>query len=453
MALTQISTAGVKDDAVTSGKIPANAVGSSELADNAVDTAAIADTAVTLAKLEHGTSSNDGKFLRANNGADPTFETVTSTTINNNADNRLITGSGTANTLNGEANLTFDGTGNLVQSGSAAASIMRVETTANDGDALIQAKGKDSSGNDRMIQMRTDAGADQYRIISSDTSYNLALCTGNAERLTIKGDSTKVGIGTTNPNTNLHVLGSVNGGDLEALRLHNNNTSSGTKTTLAFTNTTDANVEHAKITATRDNSGRLDFFVGAQSHAVLCVDGYSSGVVGVNTVQASFPLDVNGKIRGHGILFGSDTATANTLDDYEEGTWSPQIYYQNSGDQNDSTNLAQYGWYQKVGNVVHVSFFLRWSLSGSAANDNIGVKNFPFVQSPVTSTYGDAGGVGSISHSGTSLNATDCIVLKAAGSGSTLMYLEDIGAQGNRGNEFGANNGMRVWGSVTFRTT
>ena len=36
MALTQISTGGVKDDAVTAGKIPANAVGSSEIADNAV---------------------------------------------------------------------------------------------------------------------------------------------------------------------------------------------------------------------------------------------------------------------------------------------------------------------------------------------------------------------------------------------------------------------------------
>jgi len=35
---------------------------------------------------------------------------ITQTTINNNADNRLITGSGTANTLEGEANLTFDGT-------------------------------------------------------------------------------------------------------------------------------------------------------------------------------------------------------------------------------------------------------------------------------------------------------------------------------------------------------
>ena len=133
MALTQISTAGVKDDAVTAGKIPANAVGSSELADNAVDTNAIQNDAVTadkladsavgtsnivdgtvsLAKLPHGTSSNDGKFLRANNGADPSFETVSipaGTTINNNADNRVITGSGTANTLEGEVNLTFNGT-------------------------------------------------------------------------------------------------------------------------------------------------------------------------------------------------------------------------------------------------------------------------------------------------------------------------------------------------------
>ena len=38
------------------------------------------------------------------------LDNVTQTTINNNADNRLITGSGTANTLEGEANLTFNGT-------------------------------------------------------------------------------------------------------------------------------------------------------------------------------------------------------------------------------------------------------------------------------------------------------------------------------------------------------
>ena len=81
-----VTTAKIADDAVTAAKIADGTVTATQMADNssptrtlqnsAVTTIKIADEAVTLAKLEHGTSSNDGKFLRANNGADPTFETV-----------------------------------------------------------------------------------------------------------------------------------------------------------------------------------------------------------------------------------------------------------------------------------------------------------------------------------------------------------------------------------------
>ena len=53
-----------------------NTVTTAILQNNSVSTGKVQDQAITLAKLEHGTSSNDGKFLRANNGADPTFETV-----------------------------------------------------------------------------------------------------------------------------------------------------------------------------------------------------------------------------------------------------------------------------------------------------------------------------------------------------------------------------------------
>ena len=42
----------------------------------------LADDSISLAKLEHGTSSNNGKFLRANNGADPTFESVITDLVN-----------------------------------------------------------------------------------------------------------------------------------------------------------------------------------------------------------------------------------------------------------------------------------------------------------------------------------------------------------------------------------
>ena len=149
---------------------------------------------------------------------------ITQTTINSNTNNYLITGTGTANTLQGEANLTFDGTGNFVQTGSASASIMRVETTANDGDALIQADGRDSSGNLRRIMMRTDAGADQYRIISADTSYNLALCTGNAPRVLIAGNSAATSIGGSNVfNAMLTVQGDISGALFQLKATENTN--------------------------------------------------------------------------------------------------------------------------------------------------------------------------------------------------------------------------------------
>ena len=70
----------------------------------------ISSGTVPTARLGSGTA-NSSTFLRG----DSTFATVTSTTINNNADNRVITGSGSANTLEGEATLTFTNSGSAAQ--------------------------------------------------------------------------------------------------------------------------------------------------------------------------------------------------------------------------------------------------------------------------------------------------------------------------------------------------
>ena len=67
MGATQVETGGVKDDAVTSVKIPDDAIGTTE----------IADGAVTLAKLANGDNDSDGKVLTSNNGSAPTFNTPT----------------------------------------------------------------------------------------------------------------------------------------------------------------------------------------------------------------------------------------------------------------------------------------------------------------------------------------------------------------------------------------
>ena len=75
----------------------------------------IASGTVPTARLGSGTA-NSSTFL----AGDSTFKTVTGTTINNNADNRVITGSGTANTLNGESNFTVDSNGAVTIAPSSA---------------------------------------------------------------------------------------------------------------------------------------------------------------------------------------------------------------------------------------------------------------------------------------------------------------------------------------------
>ena len=73
--------------------------------------------------------SGGSKYLREDGDGSCSWQAVPAgITINNNADNRVITGSGTANTLEGEASLTFDGT--TVTSPAISASNGIIETAA-----------------------------------------------------------------------------------------------------------------------------------------------------------------------------------------------------------------------------------------------------------------------------------------------------------------------------------
>ena len=101
----------------------------------------------------------------------------------------------------------------------------------------------------------------------------------------------------------------------------------------------------------------------------------------------------NGVIRGRwttdGLCFGSDTAAANALDDYEEGTWTPN---DNSGAGLTFTNPK--GYYTKIGGLVTCSFSL---LFPSTANGNsVQIGNLPFTVGSINSVDngGPSGGVG-----------------------------------------------------------
>ena len=70
------------------------------------------------------------------------------------------------------------------------------------------------------------------------------------------------------------------------------------------------------------------------------------------------------RIDNDGIKFGTDTAAANALDDYEEGTWTPAVV-SGASDLTLNSYAAQQGHYTKVGRLVHVIMTL-----GFVVNDN-----------------------------------------------------------------------------------
>jgi|SRR6056300_463322 hypothetical protein len=78
------------------------------MANTKITSRVIADNSVGIDAL-NVTDGTNNQVLTTDGAGTLSFSTVSGTTINNNADNRIITGSDTANTLEGEANLTYDG--------------------------------------------------------------------------------------------------------------------------------------------------------------------------------------------------------------------------------------------------------------------------------------------------------------------------------------------------------
>jgi hypothetical protein len=107
----------------------------------------------------------------------------------------------------------------------------------------------------------------------------------------------------------------------------------------------------------------------------------SSGNVGIGTISPSQKLDVVGSIEVSDGIYIGGTGTANKLDDYEEGTWTPGVV--------GFTTSSSQGYYRKIGNQVTVWFTYQstTNLSTSFAYDITGL---PFT--PTTYSYPSTGG-------------------------------------------------------------
>jgi hypothetical protein len=82
---------------------------------------------------------------------------------------------------------------------------------------------------------------------------------------------------------------------------------------------------------------------------------------------------------GAGITFpatASASSDANTLDDYEEGTWTPAII--GSTSQSGQVYSSQVGTYTKIGRQVTARFYLQLSTEGTFSGFYLLISGLPF---------------------------------------------------------------------------
>jgi hypothetical protein len=93
------------------------------------------------------------------------------------------------------------------------------------------------------------------------------------------------------------------------------------------------------------------------------------------------------RFTADGLTFNGDTAAANALDDYEEGTWTPTFTHNGSAVSNVTISKANY---TKVGRLVYVNMSARYTGSSLTGGNLIG-DGLPFT-SAQGNTLGVTGG-------------------------------------------------------------
>jgi hypothetical protein len=164
-----------------------------------------------------------------------------------------------------------------------------------------------------------------------------------------------VGIGTSAPSQKLQVVGTVaaqigiDGSDATGVRIYGSGTSK-----------------------------RVDF-TAADAGVNERISGIGTGGVGVMTFSVNNDVGtLTERVRiqtAGGISFNGDTAQANALDDYEEGTFTPTIIGTTTAG-TATYGGGQSGLYTKIGRMVYVSIYL--SYSGGTGTGDLRIAGLPF---------------------------------------------------------------------------
>ena len=143
-----------------------------------------------------------------------------------------------------------------------------------------------------------------------------------------------------------------------------------------------------------DVGNDADAAAGGSDTQVQYNDGGSlAGSADLTWDDTGKELDVGGRVRAStGILFGTDTAAANTLDDYEEGTWIPRLSGTTGGDYTPGANNV--GNYIKIGKLVWITATLHWTAAVTPYTGLLTITGLPFNVANI-SELRTAGSIGS----------------------------------------------------------
>lgn len=219
-------------------------------------------------------------------------------------------------------------------------------------------------GGDLTISDKIVHSGDTNTAIRFADADTVTIETGGSERLRVDS-SGSVGVGVTSPHSELDVRGA---GEIFTVQGDGGASAEMNLSLINGTVNKSCIINFGKNLATSDRYlGRIMYEVDNNN-----MDFYTNG---------------GRKLRiltGGGIVFGSDTATANALDDYEEGTFTPTYTAASSNPTVGYSN--QIGRYVKIGQLVHCSIRISTS-TVSGGSGVLFISGLPFAAETVTNMY------------------------------------------------------------------
>ena len=305
-------------------------------------------------------------------------------------------------------------------------------TTAGNGNLVIRSHFNSATGSEIMtiggasVVINEDGNDIDFRIESDTITHAFFL----------QGSDGNIGIGTSSPTA---VLTTQTSGTLTLDSNDANYSGVGLYITSASLslNAVNAAVEFGS------NAGRKYAAIGMQTYADLDQNGLNF-YVQPNAIGGSAALVEAMRITSAGeLLVGKTTTTANggvlqvsngvtfpatqvacsdanTLDDYEEGTWTPVVADAASGGNASATAFS--GNYTKIGNVVTVTAAcVNINTSGLTAGNVAYIRGLPFASGDIVGSTGYF--TGSAFTASVSISATPLAVL--GDNGQTVLNLND----------------------------